>query len=168
MTNENLFKRRILGLTSHFRSATEKLMPEFNKDVDLRVLKIPMSDYQFGIYEQARIEERKLETANKRKARKGDVFNDSVSTYRIFSRAFCNFVFPPENPRPMPQDDKNMKANLDEEIDEDILDAIPVGEKIQNADGLYGADDIDLLEKAEEEQQDESYPNRIRKALDFL
>lgn len=168
LTNENLFKRRILGLTSHFRSATEKLMPEYNKDVDLRVLKIPMSDYQFGIYEQARIEERKLETANKRRARKDDVFNDSVSTYRIFSRAFCNFVFPPENPRPMPQDDKNMKANLDEEIDEDILDAIPVGEKIQNADGLYGADDIDLLEKAEEEQQDESYPNRIRKALEFL
>lgn len=168
LTNENLFKRRILGLTSHFRSATEKLMPEYNKDVDLRVLKIPMSDYQFGIYEQARIEERKLETANKRKARKGDVFNDSVSTYRIFSRAFCNFVFPPENPRPMPQDDKNMKANLDEEIDEDILDAIPVREKIQNTDGLYGADDIDLLEKAEEEQQDESYPNRIRKALEFL
>jgi|UniRef100_A0A6C0CXU5 hypothetical protein len=168
LTNENLFKRRILGLTSHFRSATEKLMPEYNKDVDLRVLKIPMSDYQFGIYEQARIEERKLETANKRKARKGDVFNDSVSTYRIFSRAFCNFVFPPENPRPMPQDDKNMKTNLDKDIDEDILDAIPVREKIQNADGLYGADDIDLLEKAEEEQQDESYPSRIRKALDFL
>ena len=168
LTNENLFKRRVLGLTSHFRSATEKLMPEYNKDVDLRVLKIPMSDYQFGIYEQARIEERKIETANKRRARKDDVFNDSVSTYRIFSRAFCNFVFPPENPRPMPQDDKNMKANLDEEIDEDILDAIPVGEKIQNADGLYGADDIDLLEKAEEEQQDESYPNRIRKALEFL
>ena len=168
LTNENLFKRRVLGLTSHFRSATEKLMPEYNKDVDLRVLKIPMSDYQFGIYEQARIEERKLETANKRRARKDDVFNDSVSTYRIFSRAFCNFVFPPENPRPMPQDDKNMKANLDEEIDEDILDAIPVGEKIQNADGLYGADDIDLLEKTEEEQQDESYPNRIRKALEFL
>ena len=168
LTNENLFKRRVLGLTSHFRSATEKLMPEYNKDVDLRVLKIPMSDYQFGIYEQARIEERKIETANKRRARKDDVFNDSVSTYRIFSRAFCNFVFPPENPRPMPQDDKNMKANLDEEIDEDILDAIPVGEKIQNADGLYGADDIDLLEKTEEEQQDESYPNRIRKALEFL
>lgn len=57
LTNENLFKRRILGLTSHFRSATEKLMPDFNKDVDLRVLKIPMSDYQFGVYEQARIEE---------------------------------------------------------------------------------------------------------------
>lgn len=168
LTNENLFKRRILGLTSHFRSATEKLMPEFNKDVDLRVLKIPMSDYQFGVYEQARIEERKLETTNKRKGRKSDVFNDSVSTYRIFSRAFCNFVFPPENPRPMPQNDKSMKDNLEQEIDEDILDAIPVREKIQNTDGLYGADDIDLLEKSEEEQQDESYPTRVRKSLEFL
>lgn len=68
----------------------------------------------------------------------------------------------------MPQDDKNMKDNLDKEIDEDILDAIPVREKIQNADGLFGADDIDLLEKAEQEQQDESYPSRIRRALEFL
>jgi|UniRef100_A0A6C0CJQ4 hypothetical protein len=168
LMNENLFKRRVLGLTSHFRSATETLMPKFNKDIDLKVLKIPMSDYQFGIYEQARIEERKLETANKKKSRKGDVFNDSVSTYRIFSRAFCNFVFPPENPRPMPQDDKNMKANLDEEINEDILDAIPIREKIQNIDGLYGADDIDILETVEGEQQDDSYPSRIKKALDFL
>ena len=168
LMNENLFKRRVLGLTSHFRSATETLMPKFNKDIDLKVLKIPMSDYQFGIYEQARIEERKLETANKKKSRKGDVFNDSVSTYRIFSRAFCNFVFPPENPRPMPQDDKNMKANLDEEINEDILDAIPIREKIQNIDGLYGADDIDILETVQDEQQDESYPMRIKKALEFL
>ena len=168
LMNENLFKRRVLGLTSHFRSATETLMPKFNKDIDLKVLKIPMSDYQFGIYEQARIEERKLETANKKKSRKGDVFNDSVSTYRIFSRAFCNFVFPPENPRPMPQDDKNMKANLDEEINEDILDAIPIREKIQNIDGLYGADDIDILEKGQGEQQDDSYPSRIKKALGFL
>ena len=168
LMNENLFKRRVLGLTSHFRSATETLMPKFNKDIDLKVLKIPMSDYQFGIYKQARIEERKLETANKKKSRKGDVFNDSVSTYRIFSRAFCNFVFPPENPRPMPQDDKNMKANLDEEINEDILDAIPIREKIQNIDGLYGADDIDILEKEGGEQQDDSYPSRIKKALDFL
>jgi hypothetical protein len=31
----------------------EKLMPEFNKDVDFKVIKIPMSDYQFGVYEQA-------------------------------------------------------------------------------------------------------------------
>jgi hypothetical protein len=60
MKNENLFKRRILGLTSYFRSAQEQLMPEFNKDTDFKVLKIPMSDFQFGVYEQARIQERKV------------------------------------------------------------------------------------------------------------
>ena len=91
-----------------------------------------------------------------------------LHTYRIFSRAFCNFVFPPENKRPMPNEDKNLTSTLDENVDEDILDAVPVSEKIQNADGLYGADDIDILEKAESEQQDESYPTRIRRALDFL
>jgi hypothetical protein len=64
--------------------------------------------------------------------------------------------------------DKDNTIEDIEEMDEDILDAVPVREKIQNADGLYGADDIDILEKAEEENQDESYPNRIRKALEFL
>lgn len=170
LNNENMFKRRILGLASHFRSATEQLMPKFNKDVDFKVVKIPMSDYQFGVYEQARIEERKLETANKKRARKGndDIFKDSVSTYRIFSRAFCNFVFPTENPRPMPNEEKNMNTMLDESIDEDILDALPVSEKIKNSDGLYGAEDIDELEKEKDDQEDKSYPNRIKQALTFL
>lgn len=167
LTNENLFKRRIIGLSSHFRSATEKLMPTYNKDVDFKVLKIPMSDFQFGIYEQARQEERKLEKQNKKKAR-SDVYKETVSTYRIFSRAFCNFVFPPENPRPMPSNDKNINTTIDENIDEDILDAVPISEKIQNTDGLYGADDVDILEAAEKNNQDDSYPKRIKDALNFL
>ena len=37
--NANLFKRRILGLTSYFRSAQEQLMPKFNKNIDFKVLK---------------------------------------------------------------------------------------------------------------------------------
>ena len=65
LKNENLFKRRILGLTSYFKSAQEQLMPLFNKDIDFKVLKIPMSDYQLGVYEQARIQERKIEKINK-------------------------------------------------------------------------------------------------------
>ena len=62
--NDGLFKRRILGLTSYFKSAQEQLMPKFDKDngIDFKVIIIPMSDYQFGVYEQARIEERKIET----------------------------------------------------------------------------------------------------------
>ena len=49
LKNESLLKRRILGLTSYFRSAQEQLMPKFNKEIDLKVIKIPMSDFQFGV-----------------------------------------------------------------------------------------------------------------------
>ena len=95
------FKRRVLGLTSYFRSATEELMPRFNIENDLIVELIPMSDYQFGLYELARAEERKTELRNARRRKgSGGDDDDSVSTYRIFSRAFCNFVFPPAISRP--------------------------------------------------------------------
>ena len=83
--NTNLFKRRVLGLTSYFRSATEGLMPSFNIESDLIVEMIPMSDYQFGVYEMARAEERKTELRNARRRKgSGGDDDDSVSTYRIF------------------------------------------------------------------------------------
>ena len=100
--NESLFKRRILGLTSFFKSAQEQLMPKYLKETDFKVIKIPMSDFQFGVYEQARIKERELEKRDKKKKKTGkpdDIYNDA-SAIRIFSRAFCNFVFP-DNKRPM-------------------------------------------------------------------
>ena len=168
--NDGLFKRRILGLTSYFKSAQEQLMPEYNKDTDFKVIKLPMSDYQFGIYEQARIEERKLEKSNKKPKKPGvdgDLFKDSVSTYRIFSRAFCNFVFPSENPRPFPNSDKGLNG-ITESMDEDILDAVVVKDKINNPDGLYGADDIELLESEAKNDQDETYDQRIKDSLTFL
>ena len=52
--NMELFKRRILGLTSYFRSAQEQLMPTYEKSKDFHVIHIPMSDFQFGVYEEAR------------------------------------------------------------------------------------------------------------------
>ena len=50
-----------MGLTSYFRRAQESLMPRYSKSKDFYVLKIPMSDFQFGVYEEARVQERKLE-----------------------------------------------------------------------------------------------------------
>ena len=41
MKNTNLFKRRILGLTSYFRSAQETLLPRYNEDRDTHIIKIP-------------------------------------------------------------------------------------------------------------------------------
>jgi len=168
--NENLFKRRILGLTSYFRSAQEQLMPEFNKDTDFKVIKIPMSNFQFGVYEQARIQERKIaKSAAKKKLKQvaTDVYTDTVSSYRIFSRAFCNFVFP-ENRRPMPKEGEDIESVLKGTADEDILDAISVRDRLDNPDGLYGADDIDLLENELKSGTDSSYAARIQTEMKYL
>ena len=168
--NDNLFKRRILGLTSYFRSAQEQLMPEFNKDTDFKVIKIPMSDFQFGVYEQARIQERKIAKASAKKKLKQaatDVYKDTVSSYRIFSRAFCNFVFP-ENRRPMPKEGESIETALKGAADEDILDAITVRDRLDNPDGLYGADDIDLLESELKNEMDSTYAARIQTEMNYL
>ena len=109
-------------------------MPRYNKTDNFRIIKIGMSDYQLGVYEQARKQERKLEKNNaKNKAKQqaganAGIFEDTVSTYRIFSRAFCNFVFPKEIPRPLPRSEEEMNMLKDE----DDLDGLSVEEKAQN------------------------------------
>ena len=96
--NVDALKRRILGLSSYFRSAQESLLPKYNKILgeDYHIIRIPMSNYQFKIYEDARKEERLIEAKSKRKvsSKADDVFKEPSSTYRIFSRLFCNFVMP--------------------------------------------------------------------------
>jgi hypothetical protein len=113
----NVFKRRILGLTSYFRSADEELLPRYEKTPEYHhVINIPMSDYQFKIYESARREERKIEKMAGKKGAKvnaSGLYEESTSTYRIFSRLFCNFVMPEPPGRPLPRQFKK-KANPDE------------------------------------------------------
>ena len=169
--NKQLFQRRILGLASYFRSAQEQLMPRFDIHKDFHVLKIPMSDFQFGVYESARVKERKLETQSARKKKKGagkdGIYEDSSSTYRIFSRAFCNFVFPRTIPRPLPNDDEDIETAITEtSFDEDTLDAATAQERLNNVDGRYLADDIATMEQTE--KTDETYEGRIKLALKQL
>ena len=179
--NQNMFRMRILGLTSYFRSAQEQLMPRFNKlnEDDFKVIEIPMSDFQFGVYEEARAQERKLEDKNKKKQAKkpktdtDDVYSDTVSTYRIFSRAFCNFVFPkPDIKRPMPNNNQTIESNLNEienadKLTEDIIEVVKPEEKIENIDGKYEADDITNL-KQQGITGDSSYQKRLEEALNLL
>jgi hypothetical protein len=177
--NQNMFRMRILGLTSYFRSAQEQLMPRFNKlnQDDFKVIEIPMSDFQFGVYEEARAQERKLEDKNKKKIKPktdtDDVYSDTVSTYRIFSRAFCNFVFPkPDIKRPMPNNNQTIESNLNdienaEKLTEDIIEVVKPEEKIDNVDGKYEADDIINL-KQQGTVGDVSYQKRLDEALKLL
>ena len=129
--NRDLFIRRILGLTSYFRSAAEKLLPIYDTAANFHLVEVEMSDYQFAIYSRVRDLERNQESNMKKKAKKrgaaaaagkkggeggagGDgVYDDVSSTYRIFSRAFCNFVFPPSIRRPLPGDDGTAASEME-------------------------------------------------------
>lgn len=172
MKNQMLFKMRILGLTSYFRSAREELMPSHDVDKDMVIEEIEMSNYQFGVYETARVSERSQETKNARKHKKGgdDIYGDSSSTYRIFSRAFCNYVFPQEIGRPMPKEETDVSyiLNSGEGGDEDLIDGASVEEKLQNPDGKYELDDSKELQLQVSNIQDTSYPSRISSALEAL
>lgn len=172
--NDNLFKRRILGLASYFRSAQEQLMPSYSKSMDFHVVKVPMSMFQFGVYEEARVQERKLEKRNAQKRRKaqqgkgkdGDVYAETVSTYRIFSRAFCNFVFPKDEiRRPLPIDGADVQSILETDADEDFLDAKSVEEKLQNPDGAYAAEDREELMEVQKRLSAADYEAKIQEAL---
>ena len=121
LENVNGLQRRILGLSSYFKSAQEDLLPKFEKDLtkDYRIIDIEMSDLQFKIYEDARKEERKSEKPVKKQA---NVYEEAKSSYRIFSRLFCNYVM---NDRPMP------RVSLPEEDEEEKDEAEAKGPKIK-------------------------------------
>ena len=105
ISNVDKFKRRIVGLTSYFRSAQEELLPAYDRNFDRHEVYIPMSDYQFKVYEDYRHEERKMEKPNKKGSSQinaDGLFKEPSSTYRIFSRLACNFVMPNPPGRPNP------------------------------------------------------------------
>jgi hypothetical protein len=171
VVNSGMFKKRVLGLTSYFRSAKEELMPQYNEHTDFHEVNIPMSDYQFGIYEKARQAERKQEKNSGKKRKTGvvqnDLYSDTVSTYRIFSRAFCNFVFPPEMKRPMPKDGEDIEEAA-AQLNEDDIDDKGVAERLDNPDGAFTEEDAAAFEGEQSAKQDVSYDERIKQALYYL
>lgn len=169
--NAELFKRRIMGLTSYFRSQQEGLLPKYDKLTDYHVVKIPMSDYQFTVYEAARQQERKQEKDSKKKKGVPDVngiYKDPSSTYRIFSRLYCNYVMPKEiGGRPLPIEDRE-KAQGDqlEEIYGDVLkETAKKGSNDLDGDDWSGEQEGDqIIEKI----ADKTYEKRIQTALQLL
>ena len=154
-----------------------------------------MSNYQVGIYEKARKAERKEEDRNKRKKaqQQEGIYAETSSSYRIFSRAFCNFVFPNEIikddddkdvllTRPMPQADQTIEQAIttkkseegdkpkttQEVLDEDIMDGAELQEKLENRDGLYSEEDAEQIQRQVKDLVDTSYKSRINNALYLL
>ena len=189
--NIRMFQRRILGLASYFRSAQEQLMPAYDKATHFRVIEVPMSTHQFAAYEEARRAERKLEKNARTKKRLGsgsgsgagaagksrpgaggtggtggdDIYEDAVSSYRIFSRLFCNFVFPTEITRPLPKEGTNVEGAVNDGTNEEDVDALTAAERIDNMNGEHAGDDAEEIVKEIEQKVDSSYEKRIAAAL---
>lgn len=197
--NSDLFKRRIMGLTSYFRSAQEELLPRYDKLTDFKVIKVPMSDYQFVVYELAREAERKQEDNKKKKRGTVDengIYKEPASTYRIFSRLYCNFVMPRPPGRPVPmkrgEESEEFVCPKEEDIPDDdglALDQFYAQEQakafaeqlektIEDANALpVEKESRDLNEEDDVEKDgdevlerigDKKYPLRIAAALDCL
>jgi hypothetical protein len=134
--NAESLKRRIIGLTSFFKSAQESLLPRYTKTLgeDYHVEKIEMSDSQFTIYEMYRQAERKSEKPSK------EGKDDEVSsTYRIFSRLFCNFIM---DNRPMPE----IKHKDGDDSVEKLINKATKTENAQDIDEMReGGDEMDQL-----------------------
>ena len=147
--NQILMKKRIIGLTSYFKSSSEELMPNIKK---INEIIIPMSDHQFKVYQDIRLEERKQESNSKkikRLTKLQNAYDDkSLSTYRIFSRQFCNFTFPESNKRPMPKD------SIEKSVEDTITTCLKDDEFEEECD--------DILNEVGETKK---YSDRIQKAL---
>jgi hypothetical protein len=99
---------RLSGLISYYKGGKADLMATVNRD---EVVPLDMSDLQLKKY----TEQRKPEIDKEVRARKekkpsskdsvySQISKNINSTFKIFSRAACNFVFPADYERPIPAD----------------------------------------------------------------
>ena len=164
--NQELFKARILGLVSYYRTQDKALLPEVRIN---EVINVPMSDYQFLAYGKVRKVEKKQEknkkskSKPKSKSKDKDKDNENVfeakSSFRSYSRMHCSFVFPESIERPLPGN----AVSLDDMADamlivNDLEDAESQEEKeklleeseLDNAGAAAAAADPKILSKAYE------------------
>lgn len=171
LKNVDLLQRRILGLTSYFKSAQEKLLPKYDKNTDFSIVTAEMSDYQFGVYAEARKEERDRDKKNRKKKNANaaagaiaEALNDMASTYRVFSRAFCNFAFPDPPGRPMA---KNMKKLEGKNPGNEETEESESEEPTENSMDGVKVDD-DTQEETKDKSLGDTYDTQIKTALKYL
>lgn len=139
--NSNLLKRRMLGLISYYKGARADLYPKINK---IEIVKSPMSHYQFEKYEEIRQIEREKERRKNRFAKNKKSSGEINSYYRVFSRAFGNFVFPETIERPLPGKKKvvtsaqikQIEAENEDELDTEVGD-VDYKKKRKEKNDLY-------------------------------
>ena len=138
LKNEEIFRRRIIGLVSYYKST----LGNYPKVIDKSIFRIPMSHHQFQIYEILRNKERGAERGKSRRKNKKVV----KSTFRVFSRQASNFVFPEDILRPYP--DPAFVVSVKKNNSKNANKALELEEKFDNEGVL-----------------DEDYKKRIQTAI---
>lgn len=91
------FQNRIMGLVSSIDPG-DKPPVGFPKKLPRKIMRVPMSNYQYGIYNVARLKEKEEGQGGKKSEPRGALMQkpktDAASTYRVKSRQYCNFVLP--------------------------------------------------------------------------
>ena len=126
--NEDLFKRRILGTISYYKTTGSDLFPKMLPAISRELY---MSDHQIKKYLEVRLIEIRMDDRKKVFKGKGGGSDDIGSVYRAFSRMVCNFAFPDEINRVFPNDVRIlMKKELKEmvNVDSDNSDDLDVAE----------------------------------------
>lgn len=113
---------RLSGLISYYKGGKADLMAKVTTD---EVVMLDMSDRQLSEYTAMRKEEIDKEQRERKKKKpavgvavvQGPTLYDQVtkgqnSTFKIFSRAACNFAFPPDLERPRPADFRDAVFDL--------------------------------------------------------
>lgn len=148
--NEDLFKRRVLGTLSYYKTTGSEFFPTM---LPTNIKYLNMTNHQLSKYVDVRRKEMEMDDRKKRFGNKGNA--DVNSVYRAFSRMVCNFVFPDNIKRAFPQDIRMvMKKELakneeddDEEVNKD--DKIDINKAVAAQYEKQLEDAMSKLEKSD-------------------
>jgi hypothetical protein len=151
--NEDLFKRRVLGILSYYKTTVSELFPTLLPETIRRMY---MTNHQIKKYMDVRKKEIDMDDKKKKFGNKAAANKDVSSVYRAFSRLVCNFAFPNEIPREFPQDIRLLKKK-EIALNED-----------DNSKGSDDEDDENAKKKADKKDIDAEYNKKLNKALNDL
>ncbi len=107
-STKNVLMGRLSGLISYYKGGKREYMAE---EINHTVM-LDMSENQYAKYTVQRIEEIRREKQQQKKTRYDRIKETVNSTFKIFSRAACNFAFPDGIDRPVPADEETWGALL--------------------------------------------------------
>ena len=166
LNNKKYFQNKITGLVSYIGDKKE-LMPDVvvptkeeldkteYKNEEMFMEELEMGEYVMSEYSKARSREREMDSNKKNKGK-----DTQTSSYKIYSRAACNFVFPEGYERPIPS------KTMNDDIDEDDLEILEDKEILTMNDGKY--DDSDLLKNKKIKNSRKIFKEKIEKLLSDL